>query len=85
MNTSINDNDVRITGRVNDFLNFFKTNFQRLRLTGQYIPAAGCRETKIFITQEFFGKKKNSYSFDRLNNKIDELFDDCNAYLTSGR
>src|SRR6185295_133719 len=84
MNTSINDNDVKITGRVNDFLNFFKTDSSKASFDWAiYSPRLDVGKLRSSLHRNSSIKKKNAYSFfDRLNNKIDRLFDDCNAYLT---
>ena len=84
MNTSINDNDVRINGRVNDFLNFFKTDSSKAAFDWTiYSPRLDAGKLRSSLHRNSSVKKKNPYSFfDRLNNKIDRLFDDCNAYLT---
>ena len=84
MNTSINDNDVKISGRVNDFLNFFKTDSSKAAFDWTiYSPRLDAGKLRSSLHRNSSVKKKNPYSFfDRLNNKIDKLFDDCNAYLT---
>jgi hypothetical protein len=83
MNTSINDNDVRISGRVNDFLNFFKTDSSKAVFDWAiYSPRLDAGKLRSSLHRSSSVKKKSSYSFfNRLNNKIDKLFDDCNAYL----
>ena len=84
MNTSINDNDVKISGRVNDFLNFFKTDSSKAAFDWTiYSPRLDAGKLRSSLHRNSSVKKKNPYSFfNRLNNKIDRLFDDCNAYLT---
>jgi hypothetical protein len=84
MNTSINDNDVRISGRVNDFLNFFKTDSSKAAFDWAiYSPRLDAGKLRSSLHRSSSVKKRTTYSFfDRLNNKIDKLFDDCNAYLT---
>ena len=84
MNTSINDNDVKISGRVNDFLNFFKTDSSKAAFDWTiYSPRLDAGKLRFSLRRNSSVKKKNPYSFfNRLNNKIDRLFDDCNAYLT---
>jgi len=84
MNTSINDNDVRISGRINDFLNFFKTDSSKAEFDWAiYSPRLDVGKLRTSLHRNSSVKKKNPYSFfDRLNNKIDRLFDDCNAYMT---
>ena len=84
MNTSINDNDVKISGRVNDFLNFFKTDSSKAAFDWAiYSPRLDAGKLRSSLRRNSSVKKKNPYSFfNRLNNKIDKLFDDCNAYLT---
>ncbi len=84
MNTSINDNDVKITGRINDFLNFFKTDSSKASFDWAiYSPRLDAGKLRSSLHRNSSIKKKNAYSFfDRINNKIDKLFDDCNAYLT---
>ena len=84
MNTSINDNDVKISGRVNDFLNFFKTDSSKVAFNWTiYSPRIDAGKLISSLHRNSSLKKKNPYSFfNRLNNKIDRLFDDCNAYLT---
>jgi len=83
MNTSINDNDVRITGRVNDFLNFFKTDSSKVAFDWAiYSPRLDAGKLQSSLHRSSSVKKRTTYSFfDKLNNKIDKLFDDCNAYL----
>jgi AsmA-like protein len=84
MNTSINDNDVRISGRVNNFLNFFKTDSSKAEFDWAiYSPRLDAGKLRSSLRRSSLTKKRTTYSFfDRLNNKIDKLFDDCNAYLT---
>src|SRR6476620_8235868 len=84
MNTSINDNDVRISGRVNDFLTFFKTDWSKAAFDWSiYSPRLDAGKLRSSLHRSSSVKKKTTYSFfDRLNSKIDKLFDDCNAYLT---
>jgi hypothetical protein len=84
MNTSINDNDVRITGRVNEFLNFFKTDSSKAAFDWTiYSPRLDAGKLRSSLHRSPSVKKRRTYSFfDKLNNKIDKLFDDCNAYLT---
>jgi len=83
MNTSINDNDVRISGRINGFLNFFKTDSSKAVFDWAiYSPRLDVGKLRSSLHRSSSVKKKSSYSFfNRLNNKIDRLFDDCNAYL----
>jgi hypothetical protein len=84
MNTSINDNDVRISGRVHDFLNFFKTDSSKAEFDWAiYSPRLDVGKLRSSLHRSSSVKKRTTYSFfDKLNNKIDKLFDDCNAYLT---
>jgi len=84
MNTSINDNDVRINGRVNDFLTFFKSDSSKAEFDWSiYSPRLDAGKLRSSLRRSSSVKKKTTYSFfDRLNSKIDKLFDDCNAYLT---
>jgi hypothetical protein len=83
MNTSINDNAVRINGRVNGFLNFFRTDSSKASFDWSiYFPRLDAGKLRSSLHRSSSVKKKTTYSFfDRLNTKIDRLFDDCNAYL----
>ncbi len=83
MNTSINDNDVKISGRVNNFLNFFKTDSSKAAFDWAiYSPRLDAGKLRSSLHRNSSEKKKSTYSFfNRLNDRIDRLFDDCNAYL----
>ena len=84
MNTEINNNGISISGRINDFLNFFKTDSSKATFEWTiYSSRLDVGKLRSSLHRNSSVKKKNPYSFfDRLNNKIDRLFDDCNAYLT---
>lgn len=84
MNTVVNDNTIKINGKVDNFLNFFRADSSKASFDwtvySPYIDA-GKLTTSLHRTEAV--KKRTSYSFfDRLNNKIDKLFDDCNAFVT---
>ena len=84
MNTEINNNDIRINGRINDFLNFFNTDSLKAAFEWSvYSPHLDIGKLRASLHRNSSIKEKHGYSFfERMNNKIDRLFDDCNAYLT---
>lgn len=84
MNTIANDNRISINGRVNNFLNFFNTDPSKAIFDWSiYSPDLDISKLRSSLHRKASGKNKHGYSFfERLNNKIDKLFDDCNAYLT---
>jgi len=84
MNTLINDNDVRISGRINNFLNFFRTDSSKAAFDWAiYSPRLDAGRLRSSLHRTSSVKKKTPYSyFDKLNNRIDKLFDDCDAYMT---
>ena len=84
MNTTANSNNISIHGRVNNFLNFFNTDPSKAVFDWNiYSPRIDISELRSSLHRKSSAKKKTGYSFfERLNNKIDRLFDACNAYLT---
>jgi hypothetical protein len=84
MNTEINNSDISIKGRINDFLNFFKTDSSKATFEWTiYSSRLDIGKLKSSLHRSSSAKNKHSYSFfEKLSNKIDRLFDDCNAYLT---
>ena len=84
MNTEINNNGISINGTINDFLNFFKTDSSKAIFEWTiYSSHLDIGKLKSSLHRSSSAKNKHSYSFfEKLNNKIDRLFDDCNAYLT---
>jgi len=83
MNTEINNDKIKISGRVKDFLNFFNTDSSKVNFEWNiYSPHIDIGKLTSSLHRNTLARKKQGYSFfDRLNNKIDRLFDDCNAYL----
>jgi hypothetical protein len=84
MNTSVNGNRIRINGRVNDFLTFFNTDPSKAAFDWNiYSPYIDISKLRSSLRRNSSLKQKGKgYSFfERLNNKIDRLFDACNAYL----
>ena len=84
MNTVVNDNDIRINGTVNGFLTFFNTDPSKAVFNWNvYSPNIDVAKLKSSLRRNTAVKKKQKgYSFfEKLNNKIDRLFDACNAYL----
>jgi hypothetical protein len=84
MNTIVNDNKIRINGRVNDFLTFFNTDPSKAAFDWNiYSPFIDISKLRSSLRRNSSVKKKwQGYSFfEQLNNKIDRLFDACNAYL----
>ncbi len=84
MNTEINNDAIRINGRINDFLNFFRTDSSKAVFEWSiYSPHLDIGKLKSSLHRSSSSRKKQGYTFfEKLNNKIDRLFDDCNAYLT---
>jgi len=84
MKTVINDNVISINGRVNNFLNFFNTDPSKVIFDWHiYSPDVDITKLRSSLHRKASAKNKQGYSFfDRLNNKIDRLFDDCSAYLS---
>jgi hypothetical protein len=84
MNTIVNDNKIRINGRVNGFLTFFNTDPSKALFDWNiYSPYIDISKLKSSLRRSSSAKKKQQgYSFfEKLNNKIDRLFDACNASL----
>ena len=84
MNTVVNDNKIEINGRVDDFLNFFNNDPSKAVFNWNiYSPSIDISRLRSSLRRSTAVKKKQrGYSFfERLNNKIDRLFDACNAYL----
>jgi hypothetical protein len=83
MNTTANDNDISINGRVDNFLNFFNTDPSKAVFNWNiYSPRIDVSQLRSSLRRRTAAKNKHGYSFfERLNNKIDRLFDACNAYL----
>ncbi len=84
MNTILNGNKIRINGRVNNFLTFFNTDPSKAIFDWNiYSPQIDISKLRSSLRRNSSAKKKRQgYTFfDRLNNKIDRLFDACNAYL----
>ena len=84
MNTVVNDNVISINGKVDNFLNFFNTDPSKAIFDWHiYSPDVDINKLRSSLHRKASIKNKHGYSFlDRLNNKIDRLFDDCSAYLT---
>jgi hypothetical protein len=84
MNTLVNANNIRINGRVNDFITFFNTDPSKAMFDWNiYSPSIDINKLRPSLRRSSISKKKKqAYSFfERLNNKIDRLFDACNASL----
>lgn len=83
MNTEINGDAIHIKGKIGGFLNFFNTNSSKASFEWSvYSPYLDIGKLKSSLHRTSFLKKKQGYSFLKgLNNKIDSLFDNCNAYL----
>jgi len=84
MNTIVNGNSIRINGQIRDFLTFFNTDPSKALFDWSvYSPYIDINKLKSSLRRSSSSKKKKlAYSFfERLNNKIDRLFDACNAYL----
>ena len=83
MNTEINGNRIKINGSIDNFLNFFRADTSKASFVWEiYSPFLDVGKLRTSLHRNSSLKKKSSYSFfDRLNDKIDKLFDDCNAYL----
>jgi len=84
MKTVVNDNAISIRGNVNNFLNFFNTDPSKVIFDWHiYSPDVDIGKLRSSLHRKASAKNKQGYSFfDRLNDKIDRLFDDCSAYLT---
>lgn len=84
MKTSANDNNISITGRVDNFLNFFNQDPSKAVFAWNiYSPYIDISKLRSSLHRKTSAKNKHGYTFfERLNNKIDRLFDACNAYLT---
>jgi hypothetical protein len=85
MNTVVNENDIRINGTVAGFLTFFNTDPSKAVFNWNiYSPLIDVSKLKSSMRRSTAIKKKQKgYSFfENLNNKIDRLFDACNAYLS---
>jgi len=84
MKTVVNDNVISINGSVNNFLNFFNTDPSKVIFDWHiYSPGLDISQLRSSLHRKALEKNKRGYSFfDRLNNKIDRLFDDCSAYLS---
>lgn len=83
MNTTANNNAISITGRVDNFINFFNTDPSKAVFAWSiYSPHIDINELRSSLHRRTNVKNKHGYSFfERLNNKIDRLFDACNAYV----
>jgi len=83
MSTTANNNMIAITGRVNNFLNFFNTDPSKAVFDWSiYSPHIDVGQLRSSLHRTIPTKNKRGYSFfERLNNKIDRLFDACNAYV----
>jgi AsmA-like protein len=84
MKTVVNDNAISINGKVNNFLNFFNTDPSKVIFEWQiYSPDVDISKLRSSLHRKASTKNKHGSSFfDRLNSKIDRLFDDCSAYLS---
>ena len=84
MKTMVNDNAISITGRLDNFLTFFNTDPSKAIFDWHiYSPDLDISKLRSSLHRKATVKNKHGYSFfDRLNNKIDRLFDDCSADLT---
>jgi AsmA-like protein len=65
-------------------LSFFNTNFSKVDFNWSiYSPYVDIGKLSSSLHRNTSSKKKQVYSFfETLNNKIDQLFDECNAYVT---
>ncbi|HEY2721457.1 MAG TPA: hypothetical protein VGI82_07020, partial [Chitinophagaceae bacterium] len=83
MNTEINDNKISINGRVRGIVNFFNTDSSKANFEWNiYSPRLDIDKLTSALHRSTSTKKKDGYSFfNRFNNKINRLFDDCNALL----
>ncbi|HEV8284003.1 MAG TPA: AsmA-like C-terminal region-containing protein [Chitinophagaceae bacterium] len=83
MNTVVNDNHIRINGTVVDFLTFFNTDPSKAIFDWNvYSPSLDISKLTSSLRRKTSVKNKRGSSFfEKLNNKIDRLFDACNAYL----
>ena len=84
MKTVVNENSISITGRLDNFLTFFNTDPSKAIFDWHiYSPDLDISKLRSSLHRKASVKNKHGYSFfDRLNNKIDRLFDDCSADLT---
>jgi hypothetical protein len=84
MNTIVNDNYIRINGSVNGFLTFFNTDPSKAIFDWNiYSPDLNIGKLRSSLRRNSSVKNKHGYSFfERLNNKIDRLFDECNASIS---
>jgi hypothetical protein len=84
MKTVVNDNAISITGRLDNFLTFFNSDPSKAIFDWHiYSPDLDISKLRSSLHRKAAAKNKHGYSFfDRLNNKIDRLFDDCSADLT---
>jgi len=84
MNTTVNGNNIQINGQVKDFLTFFNTDPSKAVFDWSiYSPSIEINKLRSSLKRSstFKKKRKNYTFFERVNNKIDRLFDACNAYL----
>jgi hypothetical protein len=83
MNTNLNSNKIIITGEVKNFLNFFNSDSSKAVFEWNlYSPLLDVTRLKSSLHRNIADKNTAGYSFFKgLNNKIDKLFDDCDAYL----
>lgn len=83
MNTYLNNNKITITGKVKNFLNFFNTDSSKAVFEWNvYSPLLDVTRLKSSLHRKIAERNTDGYSFFKgLNNKIDKLFDDCDAYL----
>jgi len=84
MNTTINNNNISINGSIKNFINFFNADSSKTDFEWKiYSPHLDIGKLSSSLHRTVSSKKKNTYTFfEKLNNKIDKLFDDCNAYIT---
>ena len=83
MRTDVNNNRIIINGKVKDFINFFNSDSAKAVFEWNvYSPFLDLTRLKPSLHRNIANKKPDGYSFFRgLNNKIDQLFDDCDAHL----
>jgi hypothetical protein len=84
MNAQVNDNDIRTIGHVSGFMTFFNTDPSKAVFNWSvYSPYINASQLKSSLRRTVAAKKKNRNSiFERLNDKIDRLFDECNASIS---
>jgi len=84
MDAQVNDNDIRTTGSVSHFMTFFNTDPSKAVFDWSiYSPYINVSELKSSLRRTTAAKKKKGNSiFERLNDKIDRLFDECNASIS---